>query len=38
MQDPPEVLPEMVAKWREGYEMVFGVRRSRDERLASPSA
>jgi polyisoprenyl-phosphate glycosyltransferase len=29
MQDPPEVLPEMVAKWREGYEMVFGVRRSR---------
>jgi glycosyltransferase involved in cell wall biosynthesis len=30
MQDPPEVLPEMVAKWREGYEMVFGVRRRRD--------
>src|SRR3954463_9900980 len=30
MQDPPEVLPEMVAKWREGHEMVFGVRRCRD--------
>ncbi|MEA3059608.1 MAG: polyisoprenyl-phosphate glycosyltransferase, partial [Sphingomonadales bacterium] len=30
MQDPPEVLPEMVAKWREGHEMVFGVRRNRD--------
>jgi hypothetical protein len=30
MQDPPEVLPEMVAKWREGFEMVFGVRRCRD--------
>ena len=29
MQDPPEVLGEMVATWREGYEMVFGVRRSR---------
>ena len=29
MQDPPEVLPDMVAKWREGYEMVFGVRRRR---------
>lgn len=29
MQDPPEVLIEMVAKWREGYEMVFGVRRNR---------
>jgi glycosyltransferase involved in cell wall biosynthesis len=31
MQDPPEVLPEMVAKWRDGHEMVFGVRRSRAE-------
>src|SRR5690349_3472571 len=31
MQDPPEVLPEMIAKWREGHEMVFGVRRSRAE-------
>lgn len=30
MQDPPEVLPEMVAKWREGHEMVFGLRRCRD--------
>jgi glycosyltransferase involved in cell wall biosynthesis len=29
LQDPPEVLPEMVAKWRDGYEMVFGVRRCR---------
>lgn len=29
MQDPPELLVEMVAKWREGYEMVFGVRRNR---------
>jgi glycosyltransferase involved in cell wall biosynthesis len=29
MQDPPEVLPKMVAKWRDGYEMVFGVRRCR---------
>jgi len=29
MQDPPEVLPEMVASWREGHEMVFGVRRCR---------
>jgi glycosyltransferase involved in cell wall biosynthesis len=29
MQDPPEVLPEMVAKWRDGFEMVFGVRRCR---------
>ena len=27
MQDPPEVLAEMVAKWREGFDMVYGVRR-----------
>jgi glycosyltransferase involved in cell wall biosynthesis len=29
LQDPPEVLVEMVAKWRDGYDMVFGVRRNR---------
>ena len=29
LQDPPEVLTEMVAKWREGYDVVYGVRRSR---------
>lgn len=30
LQDPPEVIPEMVAKWREGYEVVFGQRTQRD--------
>lgn len=29
LQDPPEVLGEMVEKWRSGYDMVFGVRRCR---------
>ena len=29
MQDPPEVLEEMVCKWRDGFDMVFGVRRCR---------
>ena len=29
LQDPPEVLAEMVAKWREGHDVVYGVRRSR---------
>ncbi len=29
LQDPPEVIPEMVQKWREGYEVVYGQRRSR---------
>ncbi len=30
LQDPPELIPEMIAKWREGYEVVFAVRRSRE--------
>jgi dolichol-phosphate mannosyltransferase len=30
LQDPPEVIPEMVAKWREGYEVVYGVRAVRE--------
>lgn len=30
LQDPPEVIPELLAKWREGFEVVYAVRRSRD--------
>lgn len=30
LQDPPEVIAEFIAKWREGYEVVFGVRRHRE--------
>ncbi len=29
LQDPPEVIPKMLAKWREGYQVVYGTRRSR---------
>jgi polyisoprenyl-phosphate glycosyltransferase len=29
LQDPPEVVLEMVAKWREGFDVVYGKRRSR---------
>lgn len=29
LQDPPEVYPEMIAKWREGYDVVYGQRKSR---------
>lgn len=29
LQDPPELIAEMVAKWKEGFEVVYGVRRSR---------
>src|SRR5579885_2875965 len=30
LQDPPEVLPSLVAKWREGYDVVYAVREERD--------
>jgi len=30
LQDPPEVIPEFIAKWREGYEVVYGVRAERE--------
>lgn len=31
LQDPPEVLDRFVEKWREGYEVVYGIRRKRKE-------
>ena len=31
LQDPPECIPEMVARWQEGAEVVRAVRRSRQE-------
>jgi len=30
LQDPPEVIPEMVARWREGFEVVYGQREGRE--------
>ena len=34
LQDPPELIPRFVALWREGYDVVYGVQRSRGgERL-----
>ncbi|GBC84875.1 putative glycosyltransferase [bacterium HR11] len=29
LQDPPEVIPAMIAKWREGYDVVYAVRKRR---------
>lgn len=29
LQDPPEVIPQMIEKWRQGHEIVFGLRQSR---------
>jgi polyisoprenyl-phosphate glycosyltransferase len=31
LQDPPEALPEFIAKWREGYDVVYAVRLQRKE-------
>ena len=29
LQDPPEVIPQMLDKWRAGYEVIYGVRTKR---------
>lgn len=29
LQDPPEVIHQMIAKWREGYDVVYGTRTAR---------
>jgi glycosyltransferase involved in cell wall biosynthesis len=34
LQDPPELIPAMVAKWREGYEVVYAQRSTRRDRLS----
>jgi glycosyltransferase involved in cell wall biosynthesis len=30
LQDPPELIPQLVARWREGYEVVYGERVARE--------
>jgi len=30
LQDPPEVLPDLIAKWREGFQVVYAVRTERE--------
>jgi len=30
LQDPPEIIPDLVAKWRQGYEVVYAVRAERE--------
>jgi dolichol-phosphate mannosyltransferase len=33
LQDPPDVIPQMIDKWREGFEVVYGIRTKRKEGL-----
>ena len=30
LQDPPEALPDMVRQWRQGFDVVYGVRDNRE--------
>ena len=30
LQDPPEVIPELVARWQEGFDVVYAVREQRE--------
>jgi dolichol-phosphate mannosyltransferase len=30
LQDPPKVIPDLIQKWEEGYQVVFAVRRKRE--------
>ena len=31
LQDPPELIPELIAKWHEGFKVVLATRKTRDE-------
>ena len=35
LQDPPELIPELVEKWREGFDVVYAQRSSRDGEMLS---
>jgi dolichol-phosphate mannosyltransferase len=38
LQDPPEVLPDFIAKWREGYDVVYAIRARRKEHIIKRAA
>jgi polyisoprenyl-phosphate glycosyltransferase len=38
LQDPPEVLPDLVARWREGWDVVYAVRQKRKENFVKRAA
>lgn len=33
LQDPPEVIPQFIEKWQEGYDVVYAIRRNRKENI-----
>jgi polyisoprenyl-phosphate glycosyltransferase len=33
LQDPPEILPQFLSKWNEGYQVVYGIRKTRKEHI-----
>lgn len=33
LQDPPEVIPAFIEKWKEGFEVVYGIREKRKENI-----
>ncbi|MBI1807322.1 MAG: glycosyltransferase family 2 protein [Ignavibacteria bacterium] len=38
LQDPPEIIPQFIKKWREGYQVVYGIRTRRKENILKRSA
>lgn len=38
LQDPPELLGEFIDKWREGYDVIYAIRRSRRESFLKRAA
>ena len=38
LQDPPEVIPDMIDRWREGFEVVYGQREQREGETAFKKA
>jgi len=38
LQDPPEIVPRFLSKWREGFEVVYAIRKKRKENIFKRAA
>ncbi|HSU39096.1 MAG TPA: glycosyltransferase family 2 protein, partial [Polyangiaceae bacterium] len=38
LQDPPEVLPDLIRRWKDGYDVVYAVRTKRKENIFKRTA